>query len=136
MGIKFNRRVWRVFGQDWCDLMPTRYVGEHIFNDRFIRELCEEKEGGLIGSNIQKFSMVLQYDDMPDDGMLKQNASLVQRPLAKTMIVFMFKGLFTNTALCYTQFAVSSLMSADLLPLLWKTIERLTHWVLHTRGFQ
>ena len=37
---------------------------------------------------------------------LKNNALLLQRPLAKTMIVFMFKGLFTNTASpYYAQFA-------------------------------
>ena len=36
--------------------------------DRFIKELCEEKGGGLIGTDTRNFSMVLQYDDLPDDG--------------------------------------------------------------------
>ena len=50
-----------------------------------------------------------------------------KRPLAKTMIVLIFKGLFTNTASpYYAQFASSSLMGADMFPFLWKVIERLT----------
>ena len=61
---------------------------------------------------------------------LKNNASLLQRLLAKTkialMIVFMFKGLYTNTTLPYAHFATSSLIGADMFPLLWKAIERLT----------
>ena len=43
------------------------------------------------------------------------------------MIVFMFKDLFTDTALpYYAQFASSSLTGADMFPLLWKVIERQT----------
>ena len=50
-----------------------------------------------------------------------------KRPLAKTMIVFMFKDLFTNTASpYYAQFASSSLTGADMFPFLWKVIERQT----------
>ena len=54
---------------------------------------------------------------------LKNNALLLQRPLAKTMIVFMFTDLFTNTALPYAQFVSTG---ADMFTLLWKVIERLT----------
>ena len=42
------------------------------------------------------------------------------------MIVFMFKDLFTDTALPYAQFALSSLTGANIFPLLWKVIESLT----------
>ena len=65
-----------------------------------------------------------QLDDF--EAMLKKDASSLQRPLAKTMVVFMFKGLFTNIALPYAQFAASSITGADMFPLLWKVIERLT----------
>ena len=58
--------------------------------------------------------------------MLKKDASSLQRPLAKTMVVFMFKGLFTNIALPYAQFAASSITGADMFPFFWKVIERLT----------
>ena len=58
---------------------------------------------------------------------LKNNALLLQRPLAKTMIVLMFKDLFANTASpYYAQFASSSFTGADMFPFLWKVIERLT----------
>ena len=50
------------------------------------------------------------------------------------MIVFMFKGLFSNTASPYAQFASSSLTGADMFTLLWKVIERLTRTGCHILG--
>ena len=46
----------------------------------------------------------------------------------------MFKGLFTNTASPYAQFASSSLTGADMFTLLWKVIERLTRTGCHILG--
>ena len=40
---------------------------------------------------------------------LKGSSAELNRPLAKTMLVFMFKGLFTNISLPYAQFAAHSL---------------------------
>ena len=59
----------------------------------------EKSTGALFG-----FTDLCETNNQLDDfeAMLKNDASL-QRPLA--MVVFMFKGLFTNTALPYAQFA-------------------------------
>ena len=58
---------------------------------------------------------------------LKGSSSELNRPLEKTMLVFMFKGLFTNISLPYAQFAAHSLKSHEMFPLLsWKIINRLT----------
>ena len=44
------------------------------------------------------------------------------------MLVFMFKGLFTNISLPYAQFAAHSLKGHEMFPLLWKVISRLTRF--------
>ena len=99
--------------------------GVVLFDEMYVKQgLVFEKSTGALFGFTDLGEVINQLDEF--EASLKQNASLLQRPLAKTMIVFMFKGLFTNTALPYAQFAVSSLTGADLLPLLWKVIERLT----------
>ena len=83
----------------------------------------EKSTGALFGfTDLGNINNQLDEFEAP----LKQNTSMLQRPIAKTMVVFMFKGLFTNIALAYAQFAATSLTGADLLPLLWKVIERLS----------
>jgi len=41
------------------------------------------------------------------------------------MLVFMFRGLFTNIALAFAQFPVTSVKGHDIFPLLWEAIGRL-----------
>ena len=57
---------------------------------------------------------------------LSDDGTGLQRPLAKTILVFMFKGLFTNIAMSYAQFPVCSFKGADMLPLLWEAVRRLS----------
>ena len=86
--------------------------------------LVFEKSTGALFGFMDLGDINNQLDEF--EASLKQNTSMLQRPIAKTMIVFMFKGFFTNIALPYAQFAATSLTGADLFPLLWKVIERLT----------
>ena len=51
---------------------------------------CSASDLGEVNKQLDEFEVSL-----------KNNVLLVQRPLTKTMIVFMFKDLFTNTALPY-----------------------------------
>ena len=51
---------------------------------------CSASDLGEVNKQLDEF-----------EASLKNNALLLQRPLTKTMIVFMFKVLFTNTALPY-----------------------------------
>jgi len=55
--------------------------------------------GALFG-----FTDLGEVNNLLDDfkAMLKRDATSLQRPFAKTMAVFMFKGLFTNIAFPYT----------------------------------
>lgn len=50
----------------------------------------------------------------------------VRRPLAKTLLVFMIRGLVTNFIFPYALYPAASLKGCDLFPLLWTVIERLT----------
>ena len=46
-------------------------------------------------------------------------------PLTKSMLVFMFRGLFTNIALAFAQFPVTSVKGHNIFPLLLEAIGRL-----------
>ena len=102
----------------------TKY-GVVLIDEMYIKQglVFERSTGALFG-----FTDLGEVNNQLDDfeAMLKKDASSLQRPLSKTMVVFMFKGLFTNIALPYVQFAASSITGADMFPLLWKVIERLT----------
>ena len=56
------------------------------------------------------------------------------RPLAKTMMVFMVRGIFTNIKFPYAQFPMSSGAGYDLFPLLWQAIDRLECNGIHELG--
>ena len=51
--------------------------------------------------------------------------SQIKRPLAKTIMVFMVKGAFTNIKFPYAQFPMTSGTGYNLFPLLWQAIDRL-----------
>ena len=99
--------------------------GVVLFDEMYVKQglVFEKSTGALFG-----FTDLGDFNNQLDEfeASLKHNTSMLQRPIAKAMIVFMFKGLFTNIALPYAQFAATSLTGADLFPLLWKVIERLT----------
>ena len=58
----------------------------------------------------------------------------LRRPLAKTMVVFMIRGLFTSLKFPYSQFPTASAKGDDLFLLLWKAILRLTRLGLQVLG--
>ena len=85
------------------------YVQQDLVFEKFTGALFDFTDLGEVNKQVDEF-----------EASLKNNVLLLQRPLTKTMIVFMFKGLFTNTASpYYAQFA-SSLTGADMFTLLWK----------------
>jgi len=108
------------YGVVLCDEM---YVKQGI--------VFEKSTGALFG-----FTDLGEVNNQLDDFevMMKKDVTSLQRPLAKTMMVFMFKGPFTNVAMPYAYFAASSLTGADIFPLLWKVVERLTRIGCHVLG--
>ena len=113
-----------------CDILKQKddlaKYGVVLFDKMSVKQgLVFEKSTGAQCGFTHLGKLNNQLDEF--EASLKNNASLLQRPLAKTILLCMFKGLFTNTALPYAHFAVSSLNGADMFPLLWKVVVRLTH---------
>jgi len=75
-----------------------------------------EKSTGTLSGFTDLGEVTNQLNDF--EAMMKEDKASLQRPLAKTMMVFLFKGLFTNIAMPYAHFAASSLTGADIFPLL------------------
>ena len=96
-----------------------------LFDEMYVKQglVFEKSTGALFG-----FTDLGEINNQLDEfeAHLKGSSSELNRPLAKTMLVFMFKGLFTNISLPYAQFAAHSLKSHEMFPLLWKIINRLT----------
>ena len=66
------------------------YVKQDLVFEKFTGALFGFTELGEVNKQLYEF-----------EASLKINVLLLQRPLTKTMIVFIFKGLFTNTTLPY-----------------------------------
>ena len=99
--------------------------GVVLFDEMYVKQglVFEKSTGALFG-----FTDLGEVNNQLDEfeAHLKGSSSELNRPLAKTMLVFMFKGLFTNISLPYAQFAAHSLKGHEMFPLLWKVIGRLT----------
>ena len=96
--------------------------GVLLFDKMYVKQgLVYEKSGALFGfTDLDEVHNQL-YDF---EQSLGGDGTGLQKPLAKTMIVFMFKGLFTNLAMSYAQFPACSLKGAHMFPLLWEAVGR------------
>jgi len=91
--------------------MASKY-GVVLVDEMYIKQgvVFEKSTGALVG-----FTDIGEVTNQLDDFEAMMKKSL-QRPLPKTMMVFMFKGLFTNIAMPYAHFAASLLTGADHFP--------------------
>ena len=98
--------------------------GVLLFDEMYVKQgLVYEKSGALFGfTDLDEVNNQL-YDF---EQSLGGDGTGLQKPLAKSMLVFMFKGLFTNIATSYAQFPVCSLKGANMFPLLWEAVGRLS----------
>ena len=55
---------------------------------------------------------------------LEKGSSVIEQPLAKTMLVIMVRGLFSGLQFPYVQFPCSALRSDQIFHVLWKTVGR------------
>ena len=65
-------------------------------------------------------NLLLDYEQQYND------SGRMPRPLAKCMLVFMVRGLFTSLKFPYVQFLAASTKGADIFPLLKQAIKHLT----------
>lgn len=98
--------------------------GMLLFDEMYVKQgLVFEKSTGALFGFTDLGELNNQLDEFEKH--LSGDSTGLQRPLAKTMLVFMFKGLFTNVAMPYAQFPAASLKGSDIFPLLWEAIGRL-----------
>ena len=95
-----------------------------VLDEMYVKEglVFEKSSGAVIGySDLGDINNILQDVERqfknPDD---------YQRPLAKVMLVFMVRGLFTSMKFVYAQFPAASTKGADLFPIFRQVLFRLT----------
>ena len=88
-------------------LFDEMYVKQGLVYEESTRALFGFTDLGEVNNQLIDFEQSLSSD-----------GTGLQRPLAKTMLVFMFKGLFTNIAMPYAQLPACSLKGLDMFPLL------------------
>lgn len=98
-----------------------------VLDEMYSKEglVFDKHSGTIIGfSDLGEVNEILaQYErsyDCTNDSMSNS------RPLAKCVLAFMIRGVFTSMQFVYAQFAAASTKGSDQFPLLWKVIERLT----------
>ena len=65
---------------------------------------------------------------------LDKGAGDAKKPLARTMLVVMVRGLFTGLQFPYVQFPCSALRGEQMFNILWKTVGRLERYGFHVLG--
>ena len=98
-------------------LIDEMYVKEGVVYNKSSGQLTGFVELGDIDSLLNEFEQCsLQDSESPKKPVT----------LAKTIVVFMIRGLLTNLLFPYTVFPVNSLKGHNLFPLVWEVIGRLT----------
>ena len=95
-------------------LIDEMYVKQGVVFDKSTGAMIGFTDLGEVSNQLSEFERSLNNDN-----------PRLHRPLAKSMLVFMFRGLFTNIALAFAQFPVTSVKGHDIFPLLWEAIRRL-----------
>ena len=100
-----------------------------VLDEMYVKEglVFNKASGSLVG-----------YQDLGDVNNIIHDAETQfkspgdsQRPLAKVMLVFMIRGLFTSLKYPYAQYPATSTKGADLFPLFRKVLSCLTRLEIH-----
>lgn len=95
-----------------------------VLDEMYVKEglVFEKSSGAVIGfSDLGDVNNILQ-----DVERQFKNPNNYQRPLAKVMLVFMVRGLFTSMKFVYCQFPAASTKGADLFPIFRQVLFRLS----------
>ena len=98
-----------------------RHLSHHVIlliDEMYVKEglVYNKTTGTLVG-----------FIDLGDiNNLLHESASSERRPIAKTVAVFMVRGVFSDLEFPYAVFPAVSLSGSDLYSLMWEAIGRLT----------
>ena len=113
------------------------HLAKYVFillDEMHIKEgLVYDKGTGLLVGFCDLGDVVQKLNDF-EDNLSSASSSVIKRPLAKTMMVFMVRGVFTNIKFPYAQFPMTSGTGYDIFPLIWQAIDRLECNGVHVLG--
>ena len=95
------------------------HVKESLFFDKHTGALVGYSDLGEINNILSDYEKQLSASHS------------TQRPMAKLMLVFMVRGLFTSLKFPYVQFPAASTKGGDIFPLVRQAIKHLTRLGLH-----
>lgn len=97
-----------------------------LIDEMYVKEglVFDKSTGAITGYvDLDEFNNhLIDFESAISQGTNKKS----HRPFAKTLLVFMVRGLVTNFIFPYALYPATSLKGCDLFPLLWEVIERLT----------
>ena len=111
-----------------------KHLAKYVFiliDEVYVKEglVYNKSTGSLIG--FADLGGTLQQINDYEERLSSGNQS---RPLAKTMMVFMVRGVFCDISFPFAQFPMSSAQAHDVFPLLWQVIDRLELNDIHVLG--
>ena len=100
----------------------AKYVGI-VLDEMYVKEslVYDKHTGSLTG-----YSDMGEVNNLFMELELDKKSSTFRRPLAKCVLVFMIRGLFTSLKFPYAHFPTTSTTGAELFPILRKVISRIT----------
>ena len=100
----------------------AKYVGI-VLDEMYVKEslVYDKHTGSLTG-----YSDIGEVNNLFTELEQDKKGSLSRRPLAKSVLAFMVRGLFTSLKFPYVHFPTTSTTGAELFPILRKVISRLT----------
>ena len=104
-------------------LVDEMYVKEGLVFDKTSGALVGYVDLGDINGYLRDFEHQLAQES--------KSSGTSSRPVAKTVAVFMVRGLFSSLQFPYAVFPSCSIKGSDLFPLLWEAIGRLTRNGFH-----
>lgn len=103
-------------------LIDEIYLKEGLVYNKSTGSLIGFSDLGSVPQQLDEFERKLASDTPPT------------RPLAKTMMVIMVRGIFCDIKFPYAQFPMASGTAGDLYPLVWRAIDRLECTGFHVLG--
>ena len=109
-------------------LMDEMYIREDIVYEKHSGKMIGFSNLGSVNNHLLQFEQNFEIND--DSSTITDSSTI-----AKTMLVFMIRGLFTKLQFCYAQFPCRQLTGDQLYDLFWEAVGRIENCGLKVRSF-
>ena len=93
-------------------LLDEMHIREELVFNKHCGKLVGFSNLGCINSHLSRFEEALESEEESDSA----------TPLAKSMTVFMVRGLFSNLKFPYAMFPCAKLVGEQLVPIFWECV--------------